>query len=493
MIRKGRSSIGEVLSLTITLAVLFLASSRALAADFSVGPLFDQFPLTLGSGERTEIMGPFYYDQQNDSEKTWAFPPFFSSDADPSIHASEDDFLYPVFTYVKYGTQYRGQFVELFSFSGGQDPDDLARHRITLFPLYFQQRSPVAGDNYTAVVPFYGHLKGHLFHDRIFFVMFPIYGKTWKRDVVNDNYLYPFFNVRHGDGMHGWQFWPFYGSEHKVITTTTNDWGEVITNGGHDNYFVLWPVHFRDHEGIGTMNPEKLAADLPFYSSFRSPQRDATSVLWPFFNSIDNRDPDKPYHEWELPWPFIIVAHGKGKEALRIFPFYQQAHNDTYRDNFYLWPLYKFNSIYAPPLDRQRARILLFLFQDTADKNTETGKVKERLDLWPLFVHTHDFNGSTRLQLFAPLESILPSSPGIDRNWSPLWSVWRQENNPVTGANSQSFFWNLYRRDASPDAKTISFFLGLYQYHSARDTEKVRVFYIPVIDRHPYHLSQRGS
>jgi hypothetical protein len=319
--------------------------------------------------------------------------------------------------------------------------------------------------------------------------MFPAYSQTQKRDVINNNYLYPFLNVRHGDGMHGWQFWPFYGSEHKVVTTATNDWGDVQTIGGHDQYFVLWPIHFWENGGIGTGKPEKFRADLPFYSWYRSPDRDSTSVLWPFFNWIDDRE--KKYHEKEMPWPFIVAAHGQGKTALRVFPFFQSAHNDTFRDNFYLWPVYKYNSIYAPPLDRHRTRILFFLFQDTVEKNTDTGKAEQHLDLWPLFVYNRDLEGNSRLQILALLESLVPASPGIERNWSPLWSVWRSEKNPTTGANSQSALWNFYRRDDSPGRKKISFFFGFYQYQSnqTQGTEKVRVFYFPVINRHPIHSS----
>jgi hypothetical protein len=99
--------------------------------------------------------------------------------------------------------------------------------------------------------------------------------------------------------------------------------------------------------------------------------------------------------------------------------------------------------------------------------------------------------GNSRLQILALLESFVPASPGIERNWSPLWSVWRSEKNPATAANSESFLWNFYRRDASPGQKKISFFFGLYQYQSnqAQGTEKVRVFYFPVINRHPLHSS----
>jgi len=85
-----------------------------------------------------------------------------------------------------------------------------------LFPIYFQQRSPDPGLNYTAVVPFYGRLENRLFRDEIRFVLFPLYGQSRKKDVVTDNYLYPFFHVRHGDALQGWQFWPLAGYDTKT-------------------------------------------------------------------------------------------------------------------------------------------------------------------------------------------------------------------------------------------------------------------------------------
>ena len=169
--------------------------------------------------------------------------------------------LYPLLTYECFGTEYRWQFCQLLSFSGGEDQENFLKRRFTLFPIYFQQRSPNADENYTALVPFYGHLKNRLFRDDIFFVMFPIYSETRKRDVVTDNYLYPFFHLRHGDGMHGWQFWPLVGTEHKDVTTHTNGFGETETIGGYDKFFALWPVHFYQNTGIGTDNPAKFRAD----------------------------------------------------------------------------------------------------------------------------------------------------------------------------------------------------------------------------------------
>lgn len=474
-------TLNKALSITITLALIFLSHGSALGDDFSAGPAYDRFPLTIGTGSRTETFGPFYYNEQNDTVNTWAVPPFFSHQEDPTINEVEDMSLYPLFTYMKYGSQYRAQFFQLFSIEGGENPNNVQAHRLWLFPVYFQQRSSDTNDNYTAVFPFRGHLKNFLFRDQIDFTMFPIYSRTRLKDVVNDNYFFPFYNVRYGNGMHGWQIWPFYGTEHKDVTLVTNTWG-VETNGGHDQSFILWPIHFRQHNGIGAADPEELRADIPFYASERSPLRDSTSVLWPFFNWINDRE--KKYREWETPWPLIIFARGPGKHEVRIFPFYNRAYNDSLVDEFYLWPVYKYDAIYSPPLDHRRTRILFFLYQNNSDKNTETGKFKRRVDLWPFARYNHDFDGSTRLQLFAFAETFFPDSPGVERTWSPLWTVWRSEKNPGAGANSQSFLWNLYRRDASPESKRISCFFGLYQYRSNAREKDARLFYIPVMRRH---------
>ena len=446
---------------------------------FHAGPVFDQFLLTLDSGHRTEAIGPFFYNEEKDTEKTRAVPPLLSYDADPAAESKEFGLLYPVLTDERYGGEYRWQLFQLLSFAGGQNPDGSSQKRLTLFPFYFQQRSPVPDENYTALLPLYGRLQNRLFRDEIFFVLFPIYGETRRRDVVTDNYLYPFFHLRHGDGLSGWQFWPLVGNEHKDVTTRTNGFIETEIIGGHDKFFVLWPFFFNETTGIGTDNPEKWHAALLLYGQSRSPRRDYTSVLWPFFARIDDRE--KKYREWEVPWPFVIVARGEGKTITRVFPLFSQAHDDTQESDFYLWPIYRYNHLHAGVLDRQRTRILFYWFGNLTEKNTDTGAVRHRVALLPLFTWQRDFNGHERLQILAPIEPVFPNNRGLERNWSPLWSLWRSESNPKTGAASQSLLWNFYRFDTSPTAKKCSLLLGLFQYQSDSEMKKLRLFYIPVL------------
>ncbi len=144
----------------------------------------------------------------------------------------------------------------------------------------------------------------------------------------------------------------------------------------------------------------------------------------------------------------------------------------------------RYDRYHADPLEQERTRILFYLFSDLTEKNTATGAERQRVDLWPLFTWHREFNGNRRLQILALVESALPNNRGVERNWSPLWSLWRSENNPRAGPTSQSLLWNLYRRDTTPASKKCSLLFGLFQYQSDAEMKKMRLFYVPVLKWH---------
>jgi hypothetical protein len=442
------------------------------------GPLFDQFDLTLAPGHRKEAAGPFFYSEEQDTQRTWAVPPFFSHTQDAVTESEHIDIAYPVLTYTRFGDQYRWQIGQLISFAGGPTQREDARRRFTLFPVYFQQWSSLPSENYTAVLPFYGHLKHRLFRDEIFFVMFPLYIQSRKADVVTDNYLYPVFDLRHGNGLRGWQIWPFVGKEHKDVTTQTNGFNDVQTIAGHESFFLLWPFFFQQKAGIGTDNPQWAEGSIPAFSLLRSPQRDSTTVLWPFFSRVDDRE--KKYREWDAPWPLVVLARGEGKTTTRAFPFYSRAHSAFLESGFYLWPVYKYSRVHAESVDRRRTRICFFLYSDTVEKNLDTGAARHRVDFWPLYSYRRDLNGNSRLQVLALLESYMPTSEGMNRDYSPLWSLWRSEKNSKTGAASQSLLWNLYRHDSTKGFQRTSALFGLFQTRSDAEGKHMRLCYIPL-------------
>lgn len=468
----------------ISFSLIFLAVSTLPSAAFNAnaGPLVDSFALTLAPGNRTEVLGPLYYSQDTPDQKAWAFPPFFSytENPDPDIRSEEYDFIYPVLTYSRFGKQYRWQLFQLLSFAGGYTQTETNRDRFTIFPIYFQQRSSDPAENYTALFPIYGRVQSRLYRDEVFFVVFPLYSKTRKRDVVTVNYLYPIVHTRTGNGLTGWQVWPLAGHETKKITINTNRFGDAYTVAGHEKSFALWPVYYHNHFGVGTTNEGREQGFLPAYAALRSPARDQTTVLWPFFSRIDDRE--RGYREHQMPWPFVVIARGEGKQTTRFWPFYAHAEGkggalETFS---LLGPVYRYNRLTSNPLHRERSRVLYFLFSDVSETNIETQARRTRMDLWPFFTHRKDWDGSSRLQVLAVLEPLLPTNKSIERNWSPVWSLWRDEKNATTGASSQSLFWNLYRAEQTADTKKCSLLFGLFQYEKGSGGKRVRLFYVPM-------------
>jgi len=462
----------------LRVVLCYFGLAQFLSGQPAIGPLYQEFHLTLAEGHRTEVLGPFFYHEQKESTRVWAVPPLFSYTLDEEIDYAEFDFVYPVLTYDRFGAEYRFQIFQLFSFAGGKTQSETNVSQFTLFPIYFQQRSPIPEKNYTALIPIYGHLKNRLFRDEIKFVMLPIYVQSRKKDVVTDNYVYPFVHLRHGNGLHGWQVWPFVGREHKDVTSETNHWGDLQEIPGHDKSFVLWPFYFNHFTGIGSTNPAHQRILLPFFSALRSPLRDSTSSPWPL-GVTHTVDREKKYTEWAAPWPLIVFDRGEGKTTSRVWPFFSQSHNAVVESDWYLWPVYKYKRVNSPPLDYRRTRILFFLYSDSTTKNTETGGIQHRADLWPFFTARREFDGNRRLQIGAVLEPFLPASKSVERDYSPLWSFWRSEHNQKAGASSQSLLWNLYRQEVRADSRKCSLLFGLFQYQSGAQGKQWRVLYIP--------------
>src|ERR1700683_3616464 len=148
--------------LCVALAVPALAQDND---EVAAGPLYSKFHLTLSPGSRSEAAGPLFYSQLSGSQRQWALPPLCCRTVTPDVDWSEMEILYPIISYRRFGGEYRLQLLQFFSFSGGQATPETGLRDFTIFPFYFQQRSPATNLDYTAVVPFYGYLNNRLFRD----------------------------------------------------------------------------------------------------------------------------------------------------------------------------------------------------------------------------------------------------------------------------------------------------------------------------------------
>ena len=442
----------------ITLASVSATTGWTAEPRAEFGPIWQEFPLTLKVGERTEAAGPFYWHETTPDSSLTAYGPFYVRYDQPGAEYSQTEVLYPLFSLDRIGMQYRWNVMQLLSGSGGKNLDDSGVKRTTVFPLYFKQTSTGGTNDYWALMPFYGHLHHRLFRDDVRFIMLPLYVQTRKKDVVTDNYLLPFFHIRSG-GAQGWQFWPLYGEESRAPQTRTNDITEELeVVPGHEKQFALWPIWFNDRLGLGTTNAVTNRVFLPIYSLSRSPARDQSIYLFPFFSHTVDRE--NHFDEWGCPWPVIGWANGEGKHARRFWPLWGKASNAKLESDFVAWPLYTHQRLTSPPLEREQYRSLFYLYRDVRETDVTTGKSLRWNGMWPLFIHRTDREGRERWQFPALLESVVPTSSAVDRGWSTFWSVYRWEKNPTTGAASQSFLWNLYRHDQTAKESRTSMLFG---------------------------------
>jgi hypothetical protein len=467
----------------------FLLTSSPAAEEVSGGDnwkhfglLYDRYPSVSTSASRTEVLGPLFGWETTDAASLFRFSPFFSLYKDSLIPRTEFELAYPILSFDKFGKEYRFHIFQLISWAGGESLRGGDKKRTTIFPIYFQQRATDPAENYTAVVPFYGHLKNRLFRDEIYFVMLPIYLQTVKRGVTTYNYLFPLFHRREGAGVKGWQFWPLMGRERKEITTRTNHWGDVELIGGHEKFSALWPIFFKNTLGLGTTNVAKQLVVLPFYASLEASNRETKMHGFPlgYTRTVDR---ERGYVEHGAPWPLVVFARGPGKQVNRVWPIFGQAKNPTLQSDFYAWPIYKYNRITTELLDRERTRILLFLYSDLKERDRTNHTALLRRDFWPLFTWRKDHQNHERLQVLALLEPLLPNNKSIERVYSPAYALWRSEKNPVTGASSKSLLWNLYREEKRGERSKHVALFGLFQREKTAERTKWRIFFVPFTTR----------
>jgi len=460
-------------------AFLWARITLKASSELALGPLAQSFESTLHQGLRQEFFGPLLYRESYESKRTWSIPFLFSRIQDKTIDADEWDLMYPVLGYDRAGEEYRIQLFQFISAHGGQKDLDSNADRLAIFPFYYHQRSNHPEKNYTAFLPFYGHMKDRFLRDEIDFILWPLYVKTRKNDLITENYIAPLVHYRTGDSLKGWQFWPIAGWETKGITTRKllSEGEEIV--GGHQKLMLFWPFFFQHKEQIGTSNPTYKGSSIPFYSFERSVNRDSTTIPWPLGLTMTH-DRVKQYREYGAPWPVIVWAEGKGKYTRRLWPLFGVSHNASLRSDFFLWPLYRYREKTTKVSTRTRHQILAYLYSHIEERNLSNLETTfEQWNFWPFFSKYKNNEGDQRFQALAILEPILPGNESVERNYSHAWSIWRSETNGSTGKSSQSLFWNLYRSEKTETNRRVSFLFGLFQYERKETNRRYRIFFIP--------------
>jgi hypothetical protein len=444
-------------------------------AIVTLWPLFDYRSSPATGYSNLSLLGPLFKRERTGSTTITALRPLFFSSSTPEDQ--ETEILYPIASTSASGGDNDTQVLKLYQKHVSRSGTPEEKRDSMLFPLYISGQSEKYGP-YTSVFPLYGDIYERFWRDEYHYFLFPLYGRTVKKDTSSTNYLYPFFNTVSGERESGFQFWPLYGQASKA--------------GVYDKRFVLWPFFISEHLAQDSDNPVTNLSLLPLFASSQSPQRSAVYAPWPFCGVV--RDTSGQVIERDFLWPFWLTAKGKESYTDRYIPFYSSSRSKDVSSTWVMWPLYRHETIASATFKQDKTSLLYFLFSRSDEFWPQLGRDRARGAFWPLYAWKRDEDGIRTLTMPALVEPIIWND-GVERNWAPLWRLfiftWDDKGNGAT-----SLLWNLYWREkrgeesagelsplfswrsAGGDSE-FRILKGLFGYGKDKDRTTLRILWIP--------------
>ena len=252
--------------------------------------------------------------------------------------------------------------------------------------------------------------------------MFPAYLQTRKRDVVTDNYLLPFF--------------PVAAMERVLRAGSSGRWSGVNTrtppltrvvrtrwrlSAATISSSLCGRVRIRNDLGLGPRTSRVNAFSCP--STARNEVRRGRPVTFGL-SATPHEDREGRGPRVAAPSPLVQFSRGEGKSLNRVWPLFAHGKTPPWRATSILGRSRVSRVVASRSIgaDSDSGRALLYV----VERNTSMGTIKERIDLWPLFVGRRDPKGNTRLQVFAPLEPLLPGIPQLSAT-IPALVLWRAD------------------------------------------------------------------
>lgn len=397
--------------------IVFLHFSAHALGDFNLSPVFFLEKENPVYSERLRFLGPLgqYREVDDGASYYMAFCPFWSSSKVGTM--TKTDLIWPFCAWRSSGEDLKWRVLLFYSSCNDRD-----NKRIDcFFPFWFSGRDR-DGAFFWAFVPFYGDMRNVFGYRDIYFIMFPLYFSSRRDGVAGESYFWPFVNYDSGNGIHKFRVFPFYARNER--------------EGKFVNIFCAWPFY----NSMESLNPEKPGGGWmlwPFAGHFAFSGMRSWSFFWPFFQIASN---EKGGRELNIFWPFFQYSNalsGKDEFKLYFWPFYGERASEGNSSRFFLWPFVVSEKDENALLNTEQFRIFPFLWmEDVCDEKGNS--VEFHRIFWPFFtLQSKGKTSSLKILDFFP-ERILS---GVDRNWSPLWAFFDYRSCP--NGYSYDLLWGM--------------------------------------------------
>ena len=121
----------------------------------------------------------------------------------------------------------------------------------------------------------------------------------------------------------------------------------------------------------------------------------------------------------------------------RFFPLFSVKKEEDFETGYALWPLYSWRKHELEDYEIKKKAIAYFLYKDVQNiPKVEGGRDSRAINLWPLFTYRRTTDDKAYFNFISPLETFLQDNAPRERNWVPIWTIFRwdrdEEGNHVS-------------------------------------------------------------
>ncbi|MFA7257167.1 MAG: hypothetical protein WC047_06305, partial [Kiritimatiellales bacterium] len=285
------------------------------------------------------------------------------------------------------------------------------------------------------------------------------FGKSRINDVKTTSVLWPIYSHTRGTGIARDRVFPIIGKS--------------VLAGKYEKKFILWPI-WNSAEYFYPDNSGKSWILFPLCGQSKMEREKTLWVIPPFFRFTKGEKQDRLF----CPWPFIQKIDSEPHSKFYIWPLWgkdQYAAGPT-RRTFMLWPLLWSEKTGDEHQMKTRRLALPFFYQDytVQDEDGMDTKISNYWKIWPLMSWQREGDTSRfRMLEFWPLKNSAP----VERNWAPLWTLYKRTNND--GVIRKDILWFAWHSEQEPavDRTEWSLLKGLLSYRREREAHSVRLLY----------------
>ena len=458
-----------------SLALLLLAATPVpgvASGDEADAGFFFSRDRSLGGSERVRLLGPIAERSTSGEVDFRAIRPFFSRLIMPRAALDRLEALWPVYTRYQRDNSSAWRFLNIVGHNFDVH-DSHSRWRVWAIPFLFTGRD-IEGHRYLGVFPLYGSIHEILGFDRVFFILFPLYGEAIADDMESHAILWPFIAWGQSASVHRYRVFPFYGqSENRHAGTVRR--------------FILWPFWTST---VYSKAPGHAYILFPLFGRVALPGQSTWMILPPLFR-ITRAGDDL---QMNLPWPFIQYRRGS-EERFYLWPLLGSSKRAGRDRCFFLWPFIRYESIKNTGSTIKSFKVVPFFHYE----NRSGPDALRYRKLWPLAEYERVGN-TTRFRVLAlwPLRGAGP----VERNLAPLWTLFSR--NHVDQARETELLWGLFRHRSdgageyhgsvfplvswnadshNGGRRGWSILKGLLEYERTSEARSLRLLYLLRFDR----------